>query len=133
MRFLSIYKTAETGTPPSLEHVTRMGALIEEYMKAGVLLGTEGCLPSSLGVRVRLDAGKVTVTDGPFTEAKEIVGGFALLQAGSKEEVIELTKRFLAVAGDGECEIRQLFTAPAAAPGDATTHHERLTEQYSKP
>ena len=63
MRFLSIYKTVETNTPPSLEHMTRMGQLIEESMKAGVLLATEGCLPSASGARVRLSNGKITVTD----------------------------------------------------------------------
>jgi hypothetical protein len=111
MKFLSIYKTAERGVPPSQEEMTRMGKLIEEGMKAGYLLGTEGCLPSILGARVRISSGKLTVTDGPFTEAKEVVGGFALLQANSKEEAIELAKQFLQVAGDGECELRQLFEA----------------------
>jgi hypothetical protein len=132
MRFLSIYKSVEQNTPPSLEHVTKMTKLIEEWMKAGVLLGTEGCLPSALGARVRLADGKVTVTDGPFTESKEVVGGFALLEAGSKEEMIELTKRFLDVVGDGECEIRQIFTASESAPADPTEAHARLKEQYGK-
>ena len=132
MRFLSIYKTVETNTPPTMEHVTSMGALIEEMTRAGVLLGTEGCLPSTLGARVRQSGGKLTVTDGPFTEAKEVVGGFALLQANSKEEAIELVRKFLAVAGDGECEIRQLYTAPDAAPGDAARQHDGLKEQFTR-
>jgi len=132
MRFLSIYKTVETNTPPSLEHMTRMGTLIEESIKDGVLLATEGCLPSALGARVRLSGGKVTVTDGPFTETKELVGGFAILQANSKEEAIELARKFLDVAGDGECEIRQLFTAPDSAPGDCVEHYAHMKEQYAK-
>jgi hypothetical protein len=132
MRFLSIYKHAETTTPPTPEHMAKMGALIEEGMKGGWLIGTEGCLPSARGARVRLAGGKVTVTDGPFTESKEIVGGFALIQANSKAEVIELTKTFLAVAGDGECEIRELFAAPAAAQGDVAAQHASLTEQYGR-
>jgi hypothetical protein len=111
MKFLSIYKTAERGVPPSQEEMAKMGKLIEDGMKAGFLLATEGCLPSALGARVRMSGGKVTVTDGPFTEAKEVVGGFALLQANSKEEALELVKNFLQVAGDGECELRQLFEA----------------------
>jgi hypothetical protein len=74
----------------------------------------------------------MTVTDGPFTESKEVVGGFALLEAKSKEEAIELTKRFLKVAGDGECEIRQIFTAPDVAPGDAAGQHDRMKEQYAR-
>jgi hypothetical protein len=111
MKFLSIYKTAERNGPPSQEEMSKMGKLIEEGKKAGYLLGTEGCLPSALGARVRRSGGKLTVTDGPFTEAKEVVGGFAMLQANSKLEAIELTKQFLQVAGDGECEIRQIFEA----------------------
>jgi hypothetical protein len=130
MRFLSIYKTVERNTPPTVEEMAKMGKLIEEYMKAGVLLATEGCLPSALGARVRLSNGKVTVTDGPFIESKELIGGFAVLEAISKAEAIELTKKFLDVAGDGECEIRQLFTAPDAAPGDAVEQQARLKEQY---
>ena len=110
MRFLSIYKSVETGAPPTLEEMTRMGQLIEQWTKAGALLSTEGCLPSAKGARVRRSGEKITVTDGPFAETKEVVGGFALLQAKSKEEAIELTKTFLAVAGNGECEIRQIYT-----------------------
>jgi len=132
MRYLSIYKSVETNTPPSLEHMTRMGALIEETMKSGALLATEGCLPTSRGARVRLSGGKVTVTDGPFSESKEVIGGFAMLQANSKEEAIELVRKFLAVAGDGECEIRELYTAPAAAPGDTAARHDTMTEQFTK-
>ena len=118
MRFLSIYKHAETGAPPSPEEMERMGKLVEEGMKAGYLLAVEGCLPSAFGARVRQSDGTVTVTDGPFTESKEIVGGLAILQANSREEAVELVRRFLSVAGDdGECELRQLYDAehPSAA------------------
>ena len=110
MRFLCIYKpTKPEGTPPSEREMAEMGVLIEEMMKSGVLLATEGCLPSAKGARVRLSGGKFTVTDGPFTESKELVGGFALIQANSKEEAIQHTQNFLTVAGDGETEIRQVF------------------------
>jgi hypothetical protein len=115
MRFLSIYKARETEVPPTPEHMATMGALIGEMMKDGVLIATEGCLPSAKGTRVRIANGKFSVVDGPFTESKELVGGFALLEAKSKEEAIEATKRFLDVVGEGECEIRQLHEAPAAA------------------
>jgi hypothetical protein len=111
MRFLSIYKTVERGVPPTQEEMTKMGKLVEDGMKAGFLLGTEGCLPSATGARVRLSNGKVTVTDGPFVESKEVVGGFAILKANSKEEAIQLTKDFLSAAGEGECELRQLYEA----------------------
>ena len=111
MRFLSIYKAVETNMPPSPDHIAKMGQLIEETTRSGALLSTEGCLPSRLGARVRLADGKITVTDGPFTESKELVGGFAILQAETKEGAIALARQFLDVAGDGECEIRQLYEA----------------------
>ena len=109
MKFLSLYKSAERGVPPTQEEMTRMGKLIEEGMKAGWLVATEGCLPTALGARVRKSDGKVTVTDGPFTESKEVVGGFAILRANSKEEAIQLVKDFLKAVGDGECELRQVY------------------------
>jgi hypothetical protein len=109
MKFLSIYKHVERNTPPSQEDMARMGKLVEEGMKAGWLLATEGCLPSALGARVRRDGTKLRVIDGPFTEAKEVVGGFAILKASSKEEAIQLCRNFLQVAGEGECELRQVY------------------------
>lgn len=115
MRFLSIYKTPERNAPPTAEEMASMGKIVEEGFKAGWLLATEGCLPSSLGARVRRSGDKLSVTDGPFTEAKELVGGFAILKANSKEEAIRLAKDFLKVAGDGECELRQLYDAGAEA------------------
>jgi hypothetical protein len=110
MKFLCIYKPAKKeGTPPTQQEMDQMGKLIEEWTKSGVLLATEGCLPSALGARVRQSNGKVTVKDGPFTESKEIVGGFALIRVSSKEEAVERTKAFLSIAGDGETEIRQVW------------------------
>lgn len=111
MRFLSVYKTRERATPPTPEEMERMGKLIAEGVQAGFLLGVEGCLPSAMGARVRLANDAVTVTDGPFTESKEVIGGLALLEANSKAEAIELVKQFLRVAGEGECELRQLYEA----------------------
>jgi hypothetical protein len=120
MKFLSIYKAVERNTPPTQEEMASMGRLIEEGMKAGWLLSTEGCLPSALGSRVRRSSGKVTVIDGPFTESKEVVGGFAILRANSKEEAIRLAKDFLSVVGEGECELRQIYEQGVDAP--CTTH-----------
>ena len=111
MRFLSIYKHVETNVPPTTEEMAKMGQLIEEMTNAGTLVSTEGCLPTSKGARIRRSGANLTVTDGPFAETKEVVGGFAILEAKSKEEAIALTKRFLEVAGDGECELRQIATA----------------------
>jgi hypothetical protein len=115
MRFLSIYKTIERDTPPSAEEMAAMGKLIQEGMTKGWLVSTEGCLSSALGARVRRSDGQMTVTDGPFAESKEVVGGFAILNASSKQEAIELAKYFLSHAGQGECELRQLYQAPATA------------------
>jgi hypothetical protein len=84
-----------------------MGALIGEMSQAGVLVQTEGCQLSSQGARVRIKGGQFTVVDGPFAEAKELVGGMAVINVQSKAEAIEWTKRFLTVAGCGESEIRQ--------------------------
>jgi len=129
MRFLSIYKTRETGVPPTPEHMATMQRLIEEGMKAGWLIGTEGCLPSALGARVRSTDGNILVTDGPFVESKEVIGGFAILEAKSKEDAIRLAKEFLAVAGDGECEIRQIFTAADGL--DCSGVHQELAGQFA--
>lgn len=112
MRFLSLYKCPERNTPPSPEEMAKVGAMVEEAIRSGKILSTEGCLPTALGARVRIENGKITVTDGPFTEAKEVIGGFALFNANSKEEAIERAKEFLQVMGQGETEIRQVFEAP---------------------
>ena len=125
MRFLSIYKTAERPTPPTPKEMAAMGKLIEEGMKAGWLLATEGCLPTSLGAKVRRSSGKLSVNDGPFTEAKEVVGGFAILKTNSKEEAIELARKFLEVAGDGECELRQIYE-PGAESNCVSTETAEL-------
>jgi hypothetical protein len=117
MRYLCLYKPdKQEGTPVTQQEIAEMGKLIEEMKKAGVLLATEGCAPSAKGARVRLGKGKVTVTDGPFTEAKELVAGMALIQVKSKEEAVEWTKRFLKVAGDGESEIRLVHEMSDFAP-----------------
>jgi hypothetical protein len=118
MRFMTIYRPADTksleaGAPPTEEEMSKMGAFIEEMMKSGILLAADGLLPSSMGARVRLSNGELTVTDGPFVEAKELVGGFAIVRLDSKAEAIELAERFLKIAGDGEAEIRQMHEEPA--------------------
>ena len=121
MRFMTIYRPANTkdmeaGVPPTQDEMAKMGKFIGELAQTGVLLAADGLLPSSTGARVRLSGGKLSVTDGPFTEAKELIGGFAILQVQSKEEAIEITRRFLEVAGDGESEIRQMYDTAAFDP-----------------
>lgn len=114
MRFISIFTQEPKDRPPTEAEMAAMGNLIEEGMKAGWLLATEGVSFGTIGVRVhRSAAGKVIVTDGPFTETKEVLGGYALLQAADKDAVVELTRRFLNVAGQGTCEIYQLYEMPA--------------------
>lgn len=118
MRFMMIYKPAnvkemEEGVPPTQENMAEMGKLIGEMAAAGTLLHTDGLQASSKGARVKLSDGKVAVTDGPFTEAKELIGGFAIFQLQSKAEAVEYAKRFLKVAGEGEVEIRLMHDNPA--------------------
>jgi hypothetical protein len=124
MRFLMVHRLDERrpgAFAPSPEVIAGVGQLMEEMTRGGVLLAAEGVLPSSKGALVRFEGGKRTVTDGPFTEAKEVIGGFALIQARSKEEAIEWASRLGDVIGDAEVEVRQVAetsdVAPGAAPG----------------
>jgi hypothetical protein len=113
MRFISIFTHEPSGRPPTEAEMATMGKLIEEGMKAGWLIATEGVHFGAMSVRVHKSAdGKVTVTDGPFAETKEVLGGYALLKAANREEVVELTRQFLSVAGQGTCEIHQLYEMP---------------------
>src|SRR5262245_61014967 len=113
MRFISIFTHEHSDRPPTEAEMAAMGKLIEEGMKAGWLIATEGVNFGATGVRVNKSAGKITVTDGPFAETKEVIGGYALLKAANKGEVVELTRRFLNVVGQGTCEIYQLYEMPA--------------------
>ena len=118
MRFMMIYKPAdikklEANIPPSQEEMTTMGEFIGELAQSGLLLAADGLLSSAMGARVRLAKGKLTVTDGPFTETKELIGGFAIVDVKSKAEAVVLAERFLKIAGDGESEIRLMYDAPA--------------------
>ncbi len=112
MRFLSMIRVDEnTGQVPSERLMSDMGKLIDEMTREGTLISTAGLRPTSEGVRVRLDGGKLSTTDGPFVETKEVIGGYAVLEADSRDEAVELVKRFLRVHGDEwniECELRQL-------------------------
>ena len=112
MRFLSMIRIDEnSGQVPSEQLMQDMGKLIVEMTREGVLIHTAGLRPTAEGVRVRLRKGQLSSVDGPFTETKEVIGGFAILQAGSMREAVELTRRFLRVHGDTwdiECEVRQM-------------------------
>jgi hypothetical protein len=119
MRVMGLLKAdehSEAGAAPSTELIARVGAFVEEMIKAGVLVASDGLQPSSKGKRIRLSGGKVTVTDGPFTETKELIASYALLQVNSMAEAVEWTTRFLKVLGQGECEIRPLIEEADFAP-----------------
>jgi hypothetical protein len=115
MRFMLLVKAnadSEAGVLPSEELLTEMGKYNEELVKAGVLLAGEGLHPSSKGARVKFSGDKRTVIDGPFTEAKELIAGFWLIQVKSMEEAIEWVKRVPNPTDqEGEIEIRQVFEA----------------------
>src|SRR5215813_3715823 len=101
MRFLSMIRLDETtGQVPSEQLMSDMGKLIDEMTREGVLVRTAGLRPTAEATRVRLRNGELSSSDGPFAETKEVIGGFAILEAASKQQAIELTKRFLRVHGD---------------------------------
>jgi hypothetical protein len=115
MRFMMIVKHAEKQGPPPQQLMDAIGKLAAEEAKAGTMLGSGGLGPTALGARVRLSGGQVTVTDGPFTEAKEVVGGYAQFELKSKEDAIESAVRFMELhkkywpEWEGETEVRQMF------------------------
>ena len=122
MRFMAMVKAtkeSEAGQPPNAALMAAIGKLAEESARAGILVEMGGLAPTAMGSRIRSTGGKVTVTDGPFAEFKEVVGGYAILEAQSKAEAVEYARKFMQVHLDvmgpsyeGECEIRQLFGPP---------------------
>lgn len=122
MRFMTIVKGAETSAPPPQALMDAIGKLGEEAARKGVMVEMGGLLPSAMGARVRLTGGRLTVTDGPFTEAKEVIGGYAVYAVKSKEEALEWARRFMALhqehwkGWEGEVELRQLYDPPGAPP-----------------
>jgi hypothetical protein len=129
MRFMVLVKAdenSEAGVMPSAEILTEMGKFNEKLVKAGVMLAGEGLHPSSKGVRIRFSGKERTVTDGPFAETKELIAGFWLLQAKSRDEVIEWMKR-APFDGGTEIEVRQVFEADDF--GDEFTPEARAAEE----
>jgi hypothetical protein len=122
MRFMMMVKSVERTGPPPKELMDAMGKLMEESLASGEMIETGGLAPTATGVRVRLTAAGITVTDGPFTETKEVLGGYAIFELKSKEEAIERTSRFLELhrqhwpGWEGETEIRQVFATPEFPP-----------------
>ena len=115
MRFMMIVKHAEKQGPPPKQLMDAIGQLAEQETKAGTMLGSGGLGPTALGARVRVSGGQLTVTDGPFTEAKEVVGGFAQFELKSKEEAVRSAIDFMELhkkhwpGWEGETEVRQMF------------------------
>jgi hypothetical protein len=116
MRYIMMVKTAETGAPPPPELFAAIGKLTDEMTKAGALVASGGLYPSAEGARVQLAGGELAVIDGPFAEAKEVIGGYAIMEAKSKAEAIQLAKQFMQVHADilgpsyvAEVEVRRLF------------------------
>ena len=122
MRFMMIVKHAERQDLPPKQLMDAIAKLAEEETKAGTMLGSGGLGPTALGARVRLSRGQVTVTDGPFIETKEVVGGYAQFELKSKEEAIESAVRFMELhkkhwpGWEGETEVRQMFGPEDFAP-----------------
>jgi hypothetical protein len=133
MRFMMIVKAndkSEAGILPTEQELTDMGKYNEELVKAGVMLAGEGLHPSSKGARIHFSGDKRTVTDGPFTEAKELIAGFWLLQVKSREEAIEWAKRV--PFQEGHVELRQVFELEDFGGGEAVDRHRRLRDQMPK-
>jgi hypothetical protein len=122
MRFMTIVKSAETSAPPPQGLIDAIGKLGQEAASKGVMVEMGGLLPTAMGGRVRLAGGRLTVTDSPFTEAKEVVGGYAVYAVRSKAEALEWAKRFMALHQEhwkdweGEVEVRQLYDPPGGPP-----------------
>ena len=133
MVFVKANKDSEAGILPSTELLANMGKFNEELVKAGVMLAGEGLQPSSKGTRITFTAGKPTITDGPFTEAKELVAGFWIWQVRNIEEAVEWLKRSPFDPG-AEVEIRQIFEAEdfgAQMTPEIKEREERLRNQIS--
>jgi len=118
MKFMTIVKTRETAAPPSPALIEKIVKLGEDAAKKGVMVGMGGLGPTALGARARLSNGKITVTDGPFTEAKEIISGYAIYDVASKKDAIEWTRKFLEAhiglwPQDIEVEVRQMMDDPS--------------------
>jgi hypothetical protein len=126
MTFMLMTKPGpEPIAPPTAELMAAIGKLTDEMRKSGVLVSTGGLYPSAKGARLRLSGGKITVTDGPFTETKEMIGGYAIVRVNSKEEALELSRRFMQIHADVlgpgyelDAEARQMYEPSDPVPGN---------------
>ena len=138
MRFMVIVKAnndSEAGIMPEEERMAEMAAYHESLMKAGALVDASGLQPSSKGWRIRYSGSKHTVIDGPFTETKELIAGYTIIKAKSRDEALEWTKRFPNPVGagkDAEIEVRQLFELEDFAPGEAVERFREMKVEMKK-
>jgi hypothetical protein len=116
IRFMLIAKSAETNTPPDAKLMAAVGQMAQEMSQSGVLVGMAGLMPTASGAEARLRDGRITIKDGPFSTANEVVGGYAMVDVNSKAEALDLAKRFLQIHADilgpnfqMVSEIRQVF------------------------
>jgi hypothetical protein len=135
MMIVKASKDSEAGKMPSEELLSAMGKYNEELMKAGVLLDLAGLQASSKGVRIKFSGGKRRVIDGPFTETKELIAGYWIIQVKSREEAIEWAKRVPAPHGEGaegEVELRQFFELEDFGPSEAVDRARELGKELEK-
>jgi hypothetical protein len=123
MRFMSIVTSPQPPEPPPPEMMEAMGKLADREIKAGRMVGTGGLMPLAMGAQVRITDGQLSVVDGPFVEAKEVIGGYAIFELRNKEEAVALAVEFMQLHKDlmpgweGTCEVRAFF---ADAPGECS-------------
>ena len=138
MRFMILVKASkdsEAGVMPEEKRMAQMAGYHEELQKAGVLLDASGLQPSSKGWRVRYAGARRTLVDGPFTEAKELIAGYTLIQVKSRDEAMEWARRFPNPAGEGkegEIEVRQLFELEDFSPGEAVERFREMGVREKK-
>jgi hypothetical protein len=117
MKFLMTYAQKPDSPPPTEQQMAAIGALTQRNLASGAILMTGGLVRPSRGIQLRSEGGKVSVTDGPFAETKELIDGFALVVASSQDEAIAMATEFMSLAGDGTGEILQVFDQGDGAPG----------------
>ncbi|MBL8916581.1 MAG: hypothetical protein JNM17_38125 [Archangium sp.] len=116
MKFLMTYQSIPGAPPPTPEQMMKLGAYTQKMVQSGVVVLTGGLVRPTRGTQIKCEAGKVSITDGPFTETKELIDGFALVQVKSKEEAYALASEFMQIAGDGVGEILQVFDPSELGP-----------------
>ena len=116
MKFLMTYEQKPNAAPPTPEKMAAIGAFAEAHMKSGALIMTGGLQRPTKGTKVKIASGDFTVTDGPFAETKELIDGFALIEVKSREEAVDMARKFMTIAGDGEGEILAVYNNGEGQP-----------------